>query len=202
MQFGRHHLCDLQLRVCSRSPASPSPQKCGRSPASWRSRASGTDSEAVGLQPGVGRGRGVSQNRPVGPGRTRAETSEGRKPNPVRIAQGPKADHTKATGRRGLTCARRLQGTSPRPACSAHQSDLSPCLSSVRTLSAHSHSSVLLAVLPCSSLFLPSALSPTPSDTLFPSFTPPPTLPLPVERYPTSSRLSPAPTGGPSASTP
>lgn len=30
-------------------------------------------------------GRGVSQNRPVEPGRTRAEKSEGRKPNPVRI---------------------------------------------------------------------------------------------------------------------
>ena len=52
---------------------------------------------------GAGRGRGVSQNRPAGPGRTRAEKSEGRKPKPVRIAHGPKADYTKATGRRGLT---------------------------------------------------------------------------------------------------
>jgi hypothetical protein len=53
-------------------------------------------------------------------------------------------------------------------------------------------------VLPCSSP-LPSG---TPPDTLFPSFIPPPTLWLPLERCPMSSRLSPVPAGVPSASTP
>jgi len=36
-------------------------------------------------------------------------------------------------------CARRLQGTSPQPACSAHRGDLSPWFSSARTVSCQSH---------------------------------------------------------------
>src|SRR6516164_7595281 len=103
------------------------------------------------------------------------------------VASPPRASQFRQSG----PVARNLS----QPACPAHRGDPSPWFSWARTLSCHSHGSVRLAVLPRCSLCLPSALWATPADTLFPSFIPPPLLRLPWQRYPTSSRLPPAPAG-------
>jgi putative transposase len=69
------------------------------------------------------------------------------------LAYRPRSNTGCATQR----CTRRLQGTSPPPACSAHRGGLSPWFASARTLSCHSHGRIGLSVLPRSCLFLPSA---------------------------------------------
>src|SRR6266480_132004 len=94
-----------------------------------------------------------------------------------------------------------LQGTSAQPVCPAHRGDLSGGFSSARRPSCQSHCPVRLAVFPRSCLLPPLPPAP-PADTLLSCFSPAPALRLPLHRRPASSRLPPAPTGGPSASAP